>query len=232
MASHQSLTIHVPPGPIGIGVQQQGTNGRCVVTKTFPTTTTKTNKKPSPLLRVGDVILSLNGITLEDVEGGADAWVKLFVAFGAVDRKLIVQRAVAVANNKAGISTSLKNQKKVHLNNNDSYALSNKKQKIDTTNDSHASKMNIISLLDDTTDEEEGVSSGSEVEVVPVSSSTSWRSGAGGNLKDDRDYDDNNANNNMVGKGKNNNKGGKEDDEIAVVATKGTNALVDFPHSR
>jgi len=228
MASHQSLTIHVPPGPIGIGVQQQGINGRCVVTKTFPTTTT--NKKPSPLLRVGDVILSLNGITLEDVEGGADAWVKLFVAFGAVDRKLIVQRAVVPANNKAdNISTSLKNQKKVHLNN-DSYT-ANKKQKIDTTNDSHASKMDVISLLDDTTDEE-GVSSGSEVEVVPVSSSTSWRSGAGGNLKDDRDYDDNNANNNMVGKGKNNNKGGKEDDEIAVVATKGNNALADFPHSR
>ena len=91
--------------------------------------------------------------------------------------------------------------------------------------------MDVISLLDDTTDEE-GVSSGSEVEVVSVSSSTSWRSGAGGNLKDDRDYDGNNANNNMVGKGKNNNKGGKEDDEIAVVATKGTNALADFPHSR
>ena len=172
MASHQSLTIHVPPGPIGIGVQQQGINGRCVVTKTFPTTT---SKKPSPLLRVGDVILSLNGITLEDVEGGAGAWVKLFVAFGAVDRKLIVQRAVVPANNKAdNISTSLKNQKKVHLNN-DSHT-ANKKQKIDTTNDSHASKMDVISLLDDTTDEEEGVSSGSEVEVVPVSSSSSTSS--------------------------------------------------------
>ncbi|KAL7526177.1 hypothetical protein ACHAXR_001358 [Thalassiosira sp. AJA248-18] len=43
-------------------------------------------------LEVHDVIISLNGIKLAEVEGGVRAWVTLFQAFGTGERNLIVQR--------------------------------------------------------------------------------------------------------------------------------------------
>ena len=41
-----------------------------------------------------DVILSLNGIRLRDVEGGLDAWVRLFAAFASCPRNLAVVRRI------------------------------------------------------------------------------------------------------------------------------------------
>ena len=53
--------------------------------------TVSSKSNPNSPLQVGDVIVSLNGISLKEVEGGMDAWVKLFVAFGTSVRNLVVQ---------------------------------------------------------------------------------------------------------------------------------------------
>lgn len=244
-SSTQPLTIYLLPGPLGIGIKMS-TSGECIVSSKAP-------QSKSPL-QVGDILLSLNGISLVDVDGGTDAWCKLFSAFDTVERKVKVQRDnTAVVNKKF-----IKNEKKVHLLQNDSsdgvQGNANKKQKADK-NGSNKSNMEVISLLDDTDDEDGdivevgqkkvstlnvGVPSSildDDIEVMEVSpsSASSWRlnssssslsagSSGGGNLKDDRNYEGNNN--------KTNNSGGNkdEDEELVVVASRGQNALADFPH--
>ena len=78
----QQLTLNIPPGgSLGVCIQQN--SGQCVVVSK--------NSNASALC-VGDVILSMNGIVFASVDGGLHAWKKLFLAFVAVPRKLIVQR--------------------------------------------------------------------------------------------------------------------------------------------
>lgn len=245
-SSAQPLTIYLLPGPLGIGIKMS-TTGECIVSSKAP-------QSKSPL-QVGDILLSLNGISLVDVDdGGTDAWCKLFSAFDNVERKVKVQRRdnTAVINKKF-----IKNEKKVHLLQNDSsdgvQGNANKKQKADY-NGSNKSNMEVISLLDDSDDEDivevgqkkvsvlnVGVPSRSstsslddDIEVMEVSptSTSSWglnsssslsAGSSGGNLKDDRNYESNS--NNMNNSGDNN-----EDEDLVVVASRGQNALADFPH--
>ena len=239
-SSTQPLTIYLLPGPLGIGIKMS-TTGECIVSSKAP-------QSKSPL-QVGDILLSLNGISLVDVDGGTDAWCKLFSAFDNVERKVKVQRDnTAVINKK-----SIKNEKKVHLLQNDSSVQgnANKKRKADS-NGSNKSSMEVISLLDDTDDEEDivevgqkkvstlnvgvpsrsSLSSLDDVEVMEVSPSSapSWglnssssSLSSGGNLKDDRNYEGNNNTNNNSGDI-------NEDEELVVVASRGQNALADFPH--
>ena len=120
-SSTQPLTIYLLPGPLNIGIKMS-TTGECIVSSKAP-------QSKSPL-QVGDILLSLNGISLVDVDGGTDAWCKLFSAFDTVERKVKVQRDnTAVSNNKF-----IKNEKKVHLLQNDGEdsmqnSTANKKQK-------------------------------------------------------------------------------------------------------
>ena len=173
----------------------------------------------TPLV-VNDVIISLNGIKLNYVEGGVNAWVKLFQAFETVQRNLVVQRLGVSSTTAAKTAAAIPTK--------------------------HSS-MEVISLLDDSEDEGEAnnASNGTGVDIegsdrgsdiMEVSSLTTASSGwmrasssmssisgpnrvslspPTGNLKDDRAY------------------GGESgEEELAVVATKGQNALADFPHSR
>jgi len=244
-SSTQPITIYLLPGPLGIGIKMS-TTGECIVSS-------KASQSKSPL-QVGDILLSLNGISLVDVDGGTDAWCKLFSAFDNVERKLKVQRDNTAVEN----SQFIKNEKKVHLLQNDSSDsmqnnIANKKRKADN-NAHNKSSMEVISLLDDTDDEDDIVEVGQKkvsslnvgvpsrntsissldgVEVMEVSPTTtsSWglnssssslsAGSSGGNLKDDRNYD--NSNNTS---GNNND----EDEELVVVASRGQNALADFPH--
>jgi len=243
-SSTQPLTIYLLPGPLGIGIKMS-TSGECIVSSKAP-------QSKSPL-QVGDILLSLNGISLVDVDGGTDAWCKLFSAFDTVERKVKVQRDnTAVVNKKF-----IKNEKKVHLLQNDgsddfTNNTANKKRKADN-NGNKKSNMEVISLLDDTDDEDGDIvekgqkkvgvpsrntsmSSLDDVEVMEVSptSTSSWglnssssslpAGSSGGNLKDDRNYEGNNNTNNNSGGNKD------EDEELVVVASRGQNALADFPH--
>ena len=68
-----------------MSIQKGGEGGRhcvSVVTGKAPST-------PTPL-EVRDVVLSLNGVTLADVEGGVQAWVKLFKVFDTGERNAMV----------------------------------------------------------------------------------------------------------------------------------------------
>ena len=151
-SSAQLLTIYLLPGPLGIGIKMS-TTGECVVSSKAP-------QSQSPL-QVGDILLSLNGISLVDVDGGTDAWCKLFSAFDNVERKVKVQRDTTAVDNKKFI----KNEKKVHLLQNDGsdgsavQGYANKKRKADN-NGNNKSNMDVISLLDDTDDEDELVEVG------------------------------------------------------------------------
>ena len=55
---------------------------------------TEVPRESSSPLRVRDVILSMNGIRLKDVEGGLESWVRLFVAFCSGPRNLAVARRI------------------------------------------------------------------------------------------------------------------------------------------
>lgn len=79
------VTICLPPGPLGVAIQQSVDNGLCIVTS-------KSNDD-SPL-EVNDIIISLNGISLSEVEGGLPSWIKLFEAFASGSRALVVQHSV------------------------------------------------------------------------------------------------------------------------------------------
>lgn len=77
----------LPPGPLGVGITK-ASNGHCIVSS-------RTNAS-SPL-QVNDVVVSLNGIKLAAVDGGVQAWVKLFQSLCGADRKLVVGRAITLA---------------------------------------------------------------------------------------------------------------------------------------
>ena len=88
MASKQ-LSIELPRrGPMDVVFQNQ--NGKCTIVKA----------SVNSLLQVGNNIVLMNGITMSDVMGGVQAWVKLFKAFADSDRKLIVQRAGVIGKEK------------------------------------------------------------------------------------------------------------------------------------
>ena len=281
----QQLTISLPTGPLGVPIQsRKQTNdangsGLCVVSaKSNPSTITTTTP-----LEVGDIIISLNGIKLSEVQGGMNAWVKLFQVFGTGERNLIVQRDTissiasksshrAMALKASTKHNSLKKQKLEGAKGKTTTAAlgkdmdtswmdrrvplfgKSKSETIRSSNkndgeniiDSTSSKSNIeiISLLDDSDEEDyapsySNVASTTELDIMEVSTSLStsasmWRQASSlstsgtsseprGKLKDDRNYDTHNTT-----------KAPEEDDdeELAIVGTKGQNALVDFPHSR
>lgn len=81
------LAIALPTGPLGVGVQVRGDGGMCTVA-------TKSSSATTPL-EVGDVIVSMNGIELKNVEGKLASWVTLFGAFANGTRNLIVHRPAA-----------------------------------------------------------------------------------------------------------------------------------------
>jgi hypothetical protein len=81
------LTIALPPGDLGVGIQR-AEDGACVVT---------TQSNPASPLVLHDIIISLNGIALREVAGGVAAWVGLFRACGAGPRTLVVRRGPGVA---------------------------------------------------------------------------------------------------------------------------------------
>ena len=282
----QILTIPIPPGPLGVGIQKKG--GYCIVSS-INETTLRMNGISSPLI-INDIILSLNGIKLKEVQHAPQSWMKLFKAFQIGQRTLVVQRpaiihrpphatitmtqsrpvnqhpamAVVPTNNsmpspdkllesllseKSNATTSLPPTSARYssaLNNSTKHnavVTTVKKQKLNGNNSALATKtsssMEVISLLDDSDDEDGGgdgkrrstAVSSDIMEVSHSSASSGWRressstmssssSEPTGNLKDDRDY------------GGAHKSDEEEEDEIAVVATKGQNALADFPHSR
>lgn len=87
-ATPELLSIPIPPGPLGVGIQKKG--GYCVVS-TVNETTLRMNGISSPLV-VNDVILSLNGIKLNEVKDAPQSWMNLFRAFQTGQRTLVVQR--------------------------------------------------------------------------------------------------------------------------------------------
>ena len=126
MATPTTLTFSLPPGPLGVAIQQQRRldvdNGPVQSRQAVATTTTEearindpgsgseiiaaegagyvcvvTSKTdPNSLFEANDVILSLNGITLSTVTGGVRAWVTLFNAFS--ERKVVVLRRPMTTN--------------------------------------------------------------------------------------------------------------------------------------
>ena len=80
----QQINISIPAGPLGVSIQKDQSSGQCIVSA-------KTNQG-SPL-QVGDTILTLNGTKLVDCNGGINAWVTLFSAFGSGERELVVHRS-------------------------------------------------------------------------------------------------------------------------------------------
>lgn len=232
----QSINITIPPGPLGVGIVSE--DGNCIISS-------KSNQSNSPLM-VDDIIISLNGIKLSQIEGGVDGWVRLFQMFGQVNRNLVVQR-----NDTKNSSSSITNGALKDSTNHDS-ASPMKKQKVmkqekkSTNTSSKLSGMEVISLLSDDEDEEYSAlgkksaataSRGSDKNVLDpdvfeVPMAPAWRNAATsdpkssrGNLKDDNKY-------NNSGGGKKSSEEDDEDEELTVIATKGSNALADFPHSR
>ncbi|KAL7527076.1 hypothetical protein ACHAXR_001789, partial [Thalassiosira sp. AJA248-18] len=96
----QQLTLTLPPGPLGLGIQREEDSGHCFVFSKNPASN-------SPLL-VKDTVISLNGIKLVDVEGGVDAWVKMFGAFADVERTVVVSRGAAAVKAAEKATRSLK----------------------------------------------------------------------------------------------------------------------------
>ena len=201
-----------------MGIQSEG--GQCIVSSVTGSTETP--------LQVKDTIVSLNGIDLANVQGGVDAWVKLFAAFADVERNLVILRPC----------TSLSPRKKKRKSNAPNQ--SPKKRKSGSSDSGSARKPSeVICLLEDSDDEVAAPvpaaappaaaarrvdDSDDEVEVVdvPVQGWQSVVNSPKGNLKDDRSP--NNSSSTRETKA--------DEDECAIVGSKGQNALVDFPHSR
>ncbi|KAL7532676.1 hypothetical protein ACHAWF_004211 [Thalassiosira exigua] len=80
-ASPKLHALSLAPGVLGVTIQQSG--GRCIVTGKA--------SLQSPF-EVNDVIVSLNGVQLANVEGGLPSWTKLFQVPGV--RNVVVQRFV------------------------------------------------------------------------------------------------------------------------------------------
>eukprot|EP00804_Cyclotella_cryptica_P027266 CCRYP_014371-RB/>CCRYP_014371-RB protein AED:0.04 eAED:0.04 QI:131/1/1/1/1/1/6/716/1063 len=83
--SPTTINVTLPPGPLGFTFLP-AQSGDAVVCKVA----TKTNVK-SPL-EIDDTILSLDGITLSQVEGGMETWKTLFSTLSYRDRSLVVTR--------------------------------------------------------------------------------------------------------------------------------------------
>jgi len=243
----QSINITIPPGPLGVGIISEDDN--CVISS-------KSNQSNSPLM-VDDIIISLNGIKLSNIEGGVDGWVRLFQMFGQVQRNLVVQRDnTNISSSTNNNSSSMTNGALKDSTNHDT-ASPLKKQKVmklekkassNTSNNKLSTGMEIISLLSDDEDEEydtlgkksggaatAAASRGSdknildpdilEVPMAPVwRNATSDTTTSKGNLKDDNNYNNSGT--------KNSNEDDDEDEELTIIASKGSNALADFPHSR
>ena len=81
------LDISLPLGPLGLSLQSK--DGLCLVAQLDDNASAHTHP-----LRVGDEIVSMNGITMKEVYGGVSgAWATLFSAFETVTRNLIVLRS-------------------------------------------------------------------------------------------------------------------------------------------
>ena len=95
--SVQPINITLAPGPLGVGITKNK-NGQCQISS-------KANQS-SPL-EINDIIISLNGIKLAECDGGVNAWVTLFGAFGSGERKLVVYRAPQPQINNNGACGNL-----------------------------------------------------------------------------------------------------------------------------
>lgn len=95
--SVQPINITLAPGPLGVGITKNN-KGQCQISS-------KANQS-SPL-QINDIIISLNGIKLAECDGGVNAWVTLFGAFGSGELKLVVYRAPQPQNNNNGACGNL-----------------------------------------------------------------------------------------------------------------------------
>ena len=96
-----STTLILPPGPLGVIIKD--VDSQCVVCS-------KSNSKAP--LEIGDTIVSLNGITLSEVEGGLDAWKTLFSTFAHGTRTVVVQRPARAVPQKQSSFGSVQEEKK------------------------------------------------------------------------------------------------------------------------
>ncbi|KAL9189332.1 hypothetical protein ACHAXT_011822 [Thalassiosira profunda] len=257
----QELALSIPPGPLGVTIKRCGVEGRCIVTGV--------SGKVATDLEEGDVIQSLNGITLTEIEGaGVQVWVQLFKSMTTGERKVVVLRARdrnGAARDSAtklpakmpAAGTALKDSTKHN-------ASPPKRQKVDGAAGKGGKSVSavkdgieVISLLDDSDEEEEeprkrssnetdrrqksggllaaagklaavGKSGGSNdlielldsdteedadpdvMEVAASAAASQWKQAAAASSSLTND----------------------SDEELAIVGTKGSNALVDFPHAR
>lgn len=77
------LTIELPPGPLGVNIQQSAVYRDCIIISK--------NEETSPL-QVGDVIESINGKRFTNMKGGLQAWVKLLKATSNDARSVVIRR--------------------------------------------------------------------------------------------------------------------------------------------
>jgi hypothetical protein len=122
-AVHRQLAVSLPPGPIGLFTRPE--NGTCVVSRLDNNDNASAHSPPPPL-RVGDVIVSMNGIRMAEVEGGASgAWAALLSAFETVARNLIVLRrdgagaTTTTGNDVTSTTTTSNNDAAGRMTNND-----------------------------------------------------------------------------------------------------------------
>ena len=287
MVERFNVVLH-PGRPLGMTVQR-AFDGTCVIVSQIGNAGATIGATPRPsAFRDNDVIVSLNGITLAEVEGGVSAWITLFSAFESVERNVVVLRrddslgkevtttTLTTGNDETAVPPP-KSPPNKEVHKLDYWAHRKKMRMItsplrDSTKHNSAKRLKsrksdqqseIISLLDDSDDD---VSSGKECgvavsaaaattaatattsaasattrlvshedddDVMEVTNSSSqWRNASSalpttsnatqGNLKDDRNYSTNDATQNDH----------EEEEELTIVATKGQNALMDFPHSR
>lgn len=262
----ERFTVVLHPGrPLGMTVQR-AFDGTCVIVSQIGNVGATIGATPRPsAFRENDVIVSLNGITLAEVEGGVSAWITLFSAFESVERNVVVLRrdnslgkevtttALTTGNDETKVppSLSLPSKELRRITSSplrDSTKLNSAKR---LKSRKSGQKKEIISLLDDSDDDDAssgkwgGASAATAAAATAVShededddvmevtnSSFQWRNASSalptmsnvtqGNLKDDRDYSTNDATQNDH----------EEEEELTIVATKGQNALMDFPHSR
>lgn len=107
--SSEEVSISLPPGSLGLGIRKHDRSGLCFVHSTYENDddgsgsgNSNADDPRGPPLRRYDVVLSLNGIVLADVEGDVDAWVRLFRGFESSTRNVKVLRAVPAAAAAAG----------------------------------------------------------------------------------------------------------------------------------
>jgi len=78
------VELSLPPGPLGVEIRRSSGDGSCVVRA-------RVDGSASPL-RAGDVIESMNGMALAEVEGGLKAWARLFKVLADGERTVVVRR--------------------------------------------------------------------------------------------------------------------------------------------